>query len=87
MALRALILNLCFSLTGRILQKFNWLFSQSSGRKVTEIFSAQGVRPAHGGTESAGKTRISEQLLGFRKAPVPDPLSEIRILAQTGETK
>jgi hypothetical protein len=41
------------------------------------------VRLAHGGTESAGKIRISEQLLGFREAPVPDPLPENRILAQT----
>jgi hypothetical protein len=51
------------------------------------IFFAQGVRSAHGGTESAGKTRIPERLLGFRKAPVPDPLSQNRILLQTRAAK
>jgi hypothetical protein len=56
-----------------------WLFSQSSGWKGTEIFFAQGVRPAPGGTESAGTTRIQERLLGFRKAPLPDLLSKNRI--------
>jgi hypothetical protein len=57
------------------------------GEKGTEIFSALGVRSAHGGTESAGKTRNRERLLGFRKTPVPDPLSENRILAQAQGTK
>ncbi len=47
--------------------------------KETEICSAQGVRSTHGGTESAGNTRIPDRSLGFRKAPVPDPLSEDRI--------
>ena len=36
------------------------------GGKGTESFSAQGVRPVPGGTESAGPTRIPERLLGFR---------------------
>jgi hypothetical protein len=51
------------------------------GGKGTERFSAQGVRPVHDGTESAGTTRIRERLLGFREAPVPDALSENRIPA------
>jgi hypothetical protein len=44
------------------------------GGKDTRGFSAPGVRPVPGGTESAGTTRIPERLPGFRKAPVPDPL-------------
>jgi hypothetical protein len=47
----------------------------------------QGGPPAHGGTESAGTTRIQERLLGFRKAPVPDPLSKNRIPAPIRITK
>jgi len=33
------------------------------------------VRPAHGGTESAGKNRIPERLLGFRKTPAREPFA------------
>ena len=55
------------------------VFSQSSGWIGYRNISAQGVRPAHGGTESAGTTRIRERLPGFRKAPVPDRLPENRI--------
>jgi len=51
------------------------------------MFSAQGVRPAKGGTESAGTTRYPERLPGFRKAPVPDPLSPNRIPAPMPTTK
>jgi len=52
-----------------------------------EAFSAQGVRSLHGGTESAGTTRIPELLPGFRKAPVPGPLSPNRFPAQVRPTK
>jgi len=57
------------------------------GEKGTEIFSAQGVRPAHDGTESAGTTPIPERLPGFRKESVPDPLAPNRNPGPRGTTK
>jgi hypothetical protein len=55
------------------------------GGKDTRGFSAPGVRPVPGGTESAGTTRIPERLPGFRKAPVPDPLRKTESPLQSGQ--
>jgi hypothetical protein len=55
------------------------------GGKDTRGFSAPGVCPVPGGTESAGTTRIPERLPGFRKAPVPDPLRKTESPLPSGQ--
>jgi hypothetical protein len=71
-------------------EKQKKVFSQSSGLKGNQknsVAQAQGVRPAHGRTASAGIHRIPERLLGFCKAPVPAPLGESRIADRIGPTQ
>jgi hypothetical protein len=55
------------------------------GGKDTRGFSAPGVCPVPGGTESAGTTRIPERILRFRKAPVPDSLRKTESQLQSGQ--